>query len=843
MDDTSTIAVAEYRYTLLPHANCTRFLELLPATNPLDELRCRLNVVDCDRDLVSYEALSYTWGDGEMTRQLYISVGEGWGVLRVTENLWTALHRFRKKSKPRVIWADAVCINQGDVEEKDSQIPGMVDIYRSAKRVLVWLGSDGETEKTMARVGALGNLILRRESRLSAEDTSELARCACALLSMPWFSRRWIIQEVVFSPDVVLFAGTESTAFLRLVAIIKLLYTSQDQMLSKSAESFLAMYKLWNETISGELSGDCGLLQLMRVFDHFGCADPVDRIFTIASLAQDVQLRLLSTTGSRTRNLEIIVRENLFHSQMSPAPGMKLSYAAPPEPVFTRFAEFLAHAGSFVWVLGQALARADGVTGTSGLPSWVPDWRSPRRRLPLWIESQWDLWPCPPHGGKTSTTRRSDGLLTGYDEDLFLQKAEFLIPAVARKSDGNGHRLRAAVCHTYHWASDLERSAKNPAVTMHSVRRMTHAKRVRMMVAPFRHDMLFPLSVAFKTCPFPQQDDLRGVVGWIQDSFSALLSQVLPPQQLSIFMGARHSPQRWEGLPGAYLERFTFVVTAGGMFIPQLSRADKIDLRNLVYFDAIKVSNLRITKAVPLLAQAFDGISDLATAPGLLRLISTTMAGRCVIGCDYVTPCRRYSVTERPSGEEDMAVLGIASSHTVKGDRIMSLFKAKEGRWEASDYAFTLCQQRSAPAGPSAVDPFMRGTSDLSFSGMKLRHPPEDGGTPDRQHHWTRTYVVRRRGLPGGEGQGAAGEGDWLRGAGAEDADGMPLCRLRTPRLDFVGDCFLSTNRWEPELFRPPRDYPLGILNKLARRGYFDDAELPSVTPSSTASVLEFDLG
>ncbi|KAL8366340.1 hypothetical protein RB595_004895 [Gaeumannomyces hyphopodioides] len=847
MGGTSTTTVAGYRYTPLPSTNSTRFLELLPATDPSDELRCRLNVVDFDKDLISYEALSYTWGDGEMTHHIYVSIEEGWRVLRVTENLWTALHRFRKHSKPRMIWADAVCINQGDVGERDSQIPGMVDIYRSAKRVLVWLGTDSEKEKVMARLSVLGNRILRRESELPAEDTDELASCASTLLSMPWFSRRWVIQEVVFSPDVVLFVGAECTSFLRLVAIIKLLHPSRDRLPSKSTESFLAMYQLWNQTMSGELSGDCGLLRLMRVFDHFGCADPVDRIFTIASLAQDVRLRLLSTTGSRTRNLEIIVdqRKTRFDSPIAPPPGMKLSYAKTPEQVFTHFAEFLAHSGRFVWVLGQALARADGATRASGLPSWVPDWRSPRRRQPLWIQGQRDNWQ---YSHYTNEMRPSEGLLSGYDEGLFLRYAVPPTPAVVPQSDGNGHHLRAAVCHTHHWASNLEQYVKNPMVNTYSVPKMTHAKRVRMAVAPLRHDMLFPLSVGFKTGPFPEQGDLQGVVDWIRDSFLSLLSHVLPPQQFSIFMEAGSSPQRWKGLPGTYLERFAFVITASGMFIPQLSHAEQNSLRDLGYSFHIIGSDkhgwygLDPQKVVPILARILGGSKQcgLASATPLQHLISTTMAGRCVISCDYVTLRGRYSETGRLR-EEDMAVLGIASSHTAKGDTVMSLFKAK-GHWGENDYSFTPCQQQSAPAAPPAVDSFMRGSSNLSFSGMRFSGPAEGGETPASQRYWTRTYVVRRHGLPGGEGQGTAGQGTWLKGAGAEDIDDSPLCRIRIPQLDFVGDCFLSTHRWEPELFRPPRDSPQGILMKLAEHQYAGDLDSLYKTASSTASVLEFHL-
>ena len=41
-----------------------------------------------------------------------------------------------------VFWADAICINQKDLEEKSAQIPLMANIYWNASQVLAYLGED-----------------------------------------------------------------------------------------------------------------------------------------------------------------------------------------------------------------------------------------------------------------------------------------------------------------------------------------------------------------------------------------------------------------------------------------------------------------------------------------------------------------------------------------------------------------------------------------------------------------------------------------------------------------------------------------------------------------------------
>ncbi|KAH8691062.1 heterokaryon incompatibility, partial [Phaeosphaeriaceae sp. PMI808] len=88
-----------------------------------------------------YEALSYVWGSE--CKPNHIIVVEDQKKDRktdITKNLHEALLCLRDQDIPRVIWVDAVCIDQGNNVEKASQIPLMVEIYARAIRVIVWLG-------------------------------------------------------------------------------------------------------------------------------------------------------------------------------------------------------------------------------------------------------------------------------------------------------------------------------------------------------------------------------------------------------------------------------------------------------------------------------------------------------------------------------------------------------------------------------------------------------------------------------------------------------------------------------------------------------------------------------
>ncbi|PMD67529.1 HET-domain-containing protein, partial [Hyaloscypha bicolor E] len=83
-----------------------------------------------------YEALSYVWDLG--------SAGGMKSFSRKTTptNLSLALQHLRKQAEPdgRVLWIDALCINQKDVKERNHQVTQMGLIYSQAESVIVWLG-------------------------------------------------------------------------------------------------------------------------------------------------------------------------------------------------------------------------------------------------------------------------------------------------------------------------------------------------------------------------------------------------------------------------------------------------------------------------------------------------------------------------------------------------------------------------------------------------------------------------------------------------------------------------------------------------------------------------------
>ncbi len=89
---------------------------------------------------VPFEVISYTWaneaGDATKTKKIFLA---GW-PFSVTANCEAALKRVRRPTSSRVVWIDAVCINQDDRNERGHQVRLMPEIYSGARRVLIYLG-------------------------------------------------------------------------------------------------------------------------------------------------------------------------------------------------------------------------------------------------------------------------------------------------------------------------------------------------------------------------------------------------------------------------------------------------------------------------------------------------------------------------------------------------------------------------------------------------------------------------------------------------------------------------------------------------------------------------------
>ena len=119
-----------------------RILRIQPSgegTGRDDGIICLLETISLNQK-PEYTALSYVWGDPNVT----IPISVNGKSIHITANLNSALLRIRRSSPDILLWVDAICINQQDEHEKSWQVGLMLQIYRKAAKVLVWLGPSAD---------------------------------------------------------------------------------------------------------------------------------------------------------------------------------------------------------------------------------------------------------------------------------------------------------------------------------------------------------------------------------------------------------------------------------------------------------------------------------------------------------------------------------------------------------------------------------------------------------------------------------------------------------------------------------------------------------------------------
>ncbi|CAG9975654.1 unnamed protein product [Clonostachys byssicola] len=118
-----------------------RLFALLPSAQPNAPLVGQLQVVSL-HSTPPYESLSYAWGAPEFTEPILVNEQ----TLFVTPNLDSALRALRHEEIPRLLWIDAICINQRSPRERGHQVTLMRTIYSKCERDLLWLGPNTHVE-------------------------------------------------------------------------------------------------------------------------------------------------------------------------------------------------------------------------------------------------------------------------------------------------------------------------------------------------------------------------------------------------------------------------------------------------------------------------------------------------------------------------------------------------------------------------------------------------------------------------------------------------------------------------------------------------------------------------
>ncbi|KAL9069375.1 MAG: hypothetical protein Q9157_006182 [Trypethelium eluteriae] len=304
--DTSSSAL--YAQVRLENQSDIRLLSFMQEDHFHAPLHTTLEVVDLS-DSPKFATLSYFVGPPVFDHAIQVEntvIGRKHEFeLSITATLYRALERLRSHGVQRV-WIDQICINQRDIEERNSQILLMTTIYGQSSYLLLYIGEfDDAPQVEHSSVKSLLDLVNRsswprqddaltsylssiqnrstRSSSLSNEPNGgtppnviAASSAWASIMRRPLFTRKWIIQEIVQSLEALYELAPQSESeqhkleehYIRYVKFIKTMIT-------------------WHQDEDDEQG--MSLMQLLKLSRFFHATDERDLVFSILGLACDAR--------------------------------------------------------------------------------------------------------------------------------------------------------------------------------------------------------------------------------------------------------------------------------------------------------------------------------------------------------------------------------------------------------------------------------------------------------------------------------------------------------------------------------------------------------------------------
>ncbi|OAA51762.1 Heterokaryon incompatibility protein 6 [Metarhizium rileyi] len=518
----------EYRYEPLPLTGKNVRLVVLhprvPSVRPQDiRVTIRHTPLEVGRRLLpSFMALSYVSGDAADRRD--ITVVESTDAdpghlasarrLSVTASLAEALGHVPYADSHIILWVDAICINQEDLDERAQHVSLMAEIYASAERVLAWTGPS--TQNSNVAVNLLhriadsidvdfASLEMRpKESRWTRESgTASMyfqlmldphfalpwdgpeSQALEAFLGRPWFERLWTRQEMTLgASDAVLLCGSSSIGWAKFRKAAVFLNRKVKDPHNPRFPQWTARTALVADTA---VHGASQLGHLLRQMQRTECADPRDRIYGVMGILPTASRALAQRMRPDYRKPVVDVYKELVLCEMEVA----------------RRADLLSE------------CRLAGPTSPDWRPSWVPNWTARRERdLSMTHQCADGRSACVHHDGQSSTLT-VEGVLAATvihvlpiviargrgPEEPIIPSAVSLIKGVAARLDlsegaayrpSRGSSTLEALCY----------ALSGGRLTDHVAGEMTDATTPSM--AQFKRFVKFALDFAADGAPVPE---------------------------------------------------------------------------------------------------------------------------------------------------------------------------------------------------------------------------------------------------------------------------------------------------------------------------------------------------
>ncbi|KAF4963629.1 hypothetical protein FSARC_8371 [Fusarium sarcochroum] len=323
------MAPSNFKYTALQESEI-RVL-VLDAGNEGDALSGALIAVKHvpGEYVTRYDAMSYTWGD--QSNPDYIDLRnpkridhdkscicekKSTGSLPIGRNLASALRQLRHESESRTLWADSICINQQDLDERAAQVQRMSDIYKNAQRAIAWLGPGDElspiaigmlqqladcVDFTKEEEDILDNRITFKRDKFefimnkpidNIHDWSKPLpfsdqqwQAVASLITRTWFRRLWVRQEVLLAgKDTILLVGGDSMPWLHFMTAIEIIAQKREALAGKV--NIHMMIEFSNVRSFSYLRHMRDFFTLVSYTHACEVTEPRDRVFALLGLAE-----------------------------------------------------------------------------------------------------------------------------------------------------------------------------------------------------------------------------------------------------------------------------------------------------------------------------------------------------------------------------------------------------------------------------------------------------------------------------------------------------------------------------------------------------------------------------
>ncbi|KAL6914929.1 hypothetical protein FSST1_012689 [Fusarium sambucinum] len=302
-----------------------RLLTLHPAAEEHDPICCTLSHAELKPSDGSatpvYEALSYVWGKPDFSEIIILNDEEFF----ITPSLKYALSCLRSFIEARVLWVDAVCINQSDISERNQQVALMRDIYSKCQRDIAWLDpvvgvafkSDDiykdprlpAMEESIKRGMEFMHTIIEKDQKTLGQLLGNYIDdeyvicyneeiCLRDLFNWPFlWTRLWVMQELSLSPNLVLMCKGAELDWNSLSTLLKdqpyfdafHVWDSHAVNPPDWSDMFVRIKLIEDQRQLFKKTGQVNstLMDVLARFREMESSDPRDRIYSLLGLATD----------------------------------------------------------------------------------------------------------------------------------------------------------------------------------------------------------------------------------------------------------------------------------------------------------------------------------------------------------------------------------------------------------------------------------------------------------------------------------------------------------------------------------------------------------------------------